>query len=362
MIDEEIIFIIVGFFLFLVAIGFGIGYLIRRVWLKKRSLIDREWYLQLAFSKEDAVGQWLFVLAWFFLMITLTAIKRQLSFDIDWTMILLFGITVGIVVAYYYRLLYLLILSALAVFAWLPSQFAQWMESVKVADISILSGLALLTLLFYSLGRCHLIDVKFKRVSTAFIIIGLLPLTLIMFILSTKSGLEMLDDLTGGKIVFASWRITLVLGVLLASVLTAIVYSSGKKLMNNFEAILVLALAVFFSILVFFPDLDLLSYNEYSYRTGMTATGGVWASILNLLAFGEILTVIFIGYTRREIWMINLGALFLLIMVLIKYFDWFFSFLDKSIFFIGAGILLLVVGFFMEKGRRYMLSNIQKPV
>ena len=37
-------------------------------------------------------------------------------------------------------------------------------------------------------------------------------------------------------------------------------------------------------------------------------------------------------------------------------FDWFFTFFDKSIFFISAGIILFIVGWFMEKGRKYMLS------
>jgi len=67
-----------------------------------------------------------------------------------------------------------------------------------------------------------------------------------------------------------------------------------------------------------------------------------------------------LGYLKRENWLINLGAFFIFILIFVKYFDWFFAFLDKSIFFISAGILLFVVGWFMEKGRRYLLSTIKK--
>jgi len=47
-------------------------------------------------------------------------------------------------------------------------------------------------------------------------------------------------------------------------------------------------------------------------------------------------------------------------LIFVKYFDWFFTFLDKSVFFISAGVLLFVVGWLMEKGRRYMLAEIEE--
>ena len=67
------------------------------------------------------------------------------------------------------------------------------------------------------------------------------------------------------------------------------------------------------------------------------------------------------GYVKKEKWLINLGAAFLFMLIIVKYFDWFFTFLDKSIFFIGAGILLFIVGWLMEKGRRNILQNISTP-
>ena len=67
-----------------------------------------------------------------------------------------------------------------------------------------------------------------------------------------------------------------------------------------------------------------------------------------------------LGYKLHEIWKINLGILGLFVFVLIKYFDWFFSFMEKSLFFITAGIIVLGIGFFMEKGRRYMISQLEE--
>ena len=78
------------------------------------------------------------------------------------------------------------------------------------------------------------------------------------------------------------------------------------------------------------------------------------------MLFSEIVGIIFLGYFNNKNFFINLGIVFMSILIFVKYFDWFFAFLDKSIFFIGAGTLLFVVGWFMEKGRRYMLSAIKK--
>ena len=49
-------------------------------------------------------------------------------------------------------------------------------------------------------------------------------------------------------------------------------------------------------------------------------------------------------------------------LVIIKYFDWFFEFIDKSIFFLGAGELMLALGWSMEKGRKYIITNVKKNV
>jgi uncharacterized membrane protein len=44
----------------------------------------------------------------------------------------------------------------------------------------------------------------------------------------------------------------------------------------------------------------------------------------------------------------------------VKYFDWFFKFMDKSVFFIVAGIMLFAIGWAMERGRRYLAQTISR--
>jgi len=134
--------------------------------------------------------------------------------------------------------------------------------------------------------------------------------------------------------------------------------------MSSFELFAVFALALFFGITALLPEQNMFvqttrSYNLYYSGNELSSTGVLWAITYNFAIFFELLGLIITGYLRRETWLINFGALFLFLLIIVKYFDWFFTFLDKSIFFIGAGILLFVVGWFMEKGRRYMISNIK---
>jgi len=46
------------------------------------------------------------------------------------------------------------------------------------------------------------------------------------------------------------------------------------------------------------------------------------------------------------------------IFAIFQYFNY-FKFLNKSLFFLGGGILLFVLGYFMEKGRRKYIEKIK---
>ena len=134
--------------------------------------------------------------------------------------------------------------------------------------------------------------------------------------------------------------------------------------MSPYEFLAVLLLTLLFGVSALLPQQSMFlqagsSYNFYSGGQELSSNGVLWAIIFNFAVFFELLGLIFSGYLRRETWLINLSAFFLFLLIIVKYFDWFFTFLDKSIFFISAGILLFVVGWFMERGRRYMISNIK---
>jgi len=96
--------------------------------------------------------------------------------------------------------------------------------------------------------------------------------------------------------------------------------------------------------------------------TVLTSTGFVWAIVFNVLSFISLLSLILLGYRYRSIWLINTGTALLFLLIIIKYFDWFFSYLNKTVFFMISGLILLAVGYAMEKGRIYLLQKITKRI
>ncbi|MDP3947320.1 MAG: hypothetical protein Q8Q41_01355 [bacterium] len=325
---------------------------------------DKEWYLRFALSKEDAVSQFFILLSIFFLGVTLLAFNRDLGVPFSWRTILFVTSALGLISAYYLKALYSLAFGLIGITAWWSAQAAEWIQGKDIKSSAIFAGLAFMALLFYSLGHFHEREMKWKRFALVYLFLGIISITGILFFLSTKPGLSVLGDMTKGASFFGSWQITLSLFIFLAALAGVAFYTMAKKLMSPFEFLAVFLLALLFGAIILLPQQSVFlqaggSYNFYPGGQELSSSGVLWASIFNLVLFFELLGLIFSGYSRRETWLINLGALFLFLLIIAKYFDWFFTFLDKSIFFIGAGVLLLAVGWFMERGRRYMISNIK---
>lgn len=325
---------------------------------------DKEWYLQLALSKEDAVSQFFLLLSVFFLGVTLLAFNKDLGDPFSWRTILFITSALSLVSAYYLKALYLLASGLIAITAWWGAQAEEWIQGKDITSSAIFVGLAFVALLFYSLGHLHEREMKWKRFALVYLFLGIISITGDLFFFSSRPGLSVLGEMTKGVSFFGSWQITLSLYIFLVSLVGVALYTIAKKLVSPFEFLAVLLLTFLFGVIALLPqqNMFLQAGNSYSFYSGgqeLSSSGVLWAVIFNFAVFFELLGLIFSGYLRRETWLINLGALFLFLLIIVKYFDWFFTFLDKSIFFIGAGILLFAVGWFMEKGRRMMISNIK---
>jgi len=358
------IFYILSFLFWPVVIIGLIIFFARRGKKRTHPARDKEWYLQFAFSKEDAVSQFFILLSIFFLGVTLLAFNRDLGDPFSWRTILFITSVLGLFIAYYLKTLYTLAFSLIGITAWWGAQAAEWIQGKNIKTSVILAGMAFITLLFYLLGHLHEKEMKWKRFALMYLILGIIPITGILFFLSTKSGLSFLGDMTKGVSFFSSWQITFSLFIFLAALAGVVIYTVAKKIISPFEFIAVMLIALLFGVIALLPQQSLFIHtgnfhNFYSGSSELSGIGILWAFILNLVIFFQLLGLIFSGYLRQETWLINLGAIFLFLLIIVKYFDWFFTFFDKSIFFIGAGILLFVVGWFMERGRKYMISNIK---
>lgn len=330
----------------------------------KKGVKEKDWYLQLSLSKEDAVSQFFFLFSVFFLGVTLLAFNKDLGEPLSWRTILLLVSVIGLVIAYYFKVIYTLAVSLMGLAGWWSAQVVEWSQGKDIKGAALFTGLLFIVTVFYLLGRAHEKEVKFKRVSMVYSILGLIPITGALFLLSTKSGLGILEEITKGASFFSSWEITLSLFVFLIFLIGILVYTLSENLVFKFEAVAIGFLVVLFCIIALLPEQTMFLQQKGYYGVyrdaELSSSGILWAIFFNILIFLELVGIIFLGYLKRENWLINLGVFFIFILIFVKYFDWFFTFLDKSIFFIGAGILLFVVGWFMEKGRRYLLSTIKK--
>lgn len=341
-----------------------IFYFARRRGSKSNTSVNNNSYLQLALSKEDTVSQWFLLLSIFFLGATLLTLNRDFGDPLSWRTIIFLTSAVGLIITYYFKVISTLMFSLIGLTIWWCSQAMQWIQDKDIQTSSILAGLTFIALLFYLLGNYHEKELKYKRFALVYLILGIISITGLLFIFSSKPGLGMLAEMTKGAPFFGSWELTTSLLIFFISLAGLTLYLASKKMILLAEAAAVFVLAILFGVTAFLSQQPIFiqssNYlNYYSSSGELSANGILWAIIFNFAVFFELLGLILSGYQRREEWLINIGTFFLFILIIVKYFDWFFTFLDKSLFFIGAGILLFAVGWFMEKSRRYMIGNIK---
>lgn len=359
MISFFIIPIIIGLAIIVGLVSF-ISYLIRRK--KHKSGNFEKSPFVAALSKEDAVSQSLFLLAVFFLGTTFFALNRDFGSFLQWQTILLLAIIPAILLSYYYKLIYVLIFSLVGFCVWWAAAYSQWgSDGGKMGYSALFAGLFILAAFYYCFGTIHETRDKYKRFALVYMILGIFLSVGLLFFFSSKPGLEVLEDASSGEFFWASWRATTSLFVFMIFLVASILYAIKNNVMGN-EAVAVIALVLLFGMVAFVPHQQFfIRGSSYSlYGRSLSSAGIFWAVIFNIALFGQILGLIFLGYYKKTEWMVNMGAVFMVGLVIVKYFDWFFTFLNKSIFFIGAGVLLFGLGWLMERSRRRMISEIRQ--
>ena len=342
-------------------------FVIMAVVRRKRRRGGRKGGTELAVSREDAVSETFLLLSLFFLGVTLLSLNRDIGSPISFQTILLLTSIVGLALAYKLKIVYTLAISTMGTFIWFVLKMVEWTREQEVNTSGIITGIALVGLFLYLLGRFHEKVLKKIRFSSVYLVFGIIMVTFLLFILSSRLGLGMLEDTTGAGSIFKSWQVTTSLLIVLLIELGAAFFTAVRKIISAKELVAVIIFTVLFATIALLPEQDLLISGGFDFDTGAyesgsyTSSGVFWAVLFNILIFFHVLGLVFLGYVKREKWLINLGAAFLFMLIIVKYFDWFFTFLDKSIFFIGAGILLFFVGWLMEKGRRNILQNISTP-
>ena len=347
--DIEILIIIA----IIIALGViaGFGMLAWRIF--RRKTMSSSSNFKISFSSEETLSQLFFLLFVFFLAITAMSFSRNLGNVTEWPLIILLSSFVSVFLSYRFKGILLLPIGLIGLFSWWFFKASEWtilenpMEAVDadIKDLSLFSLPLLFCLFLYIVGLIQGQNRKFERYAAVYNVLPVIAITAALFFVSTKFGIEALQEMTVGADIFNSWQLFLsyVFGGVIFAV--GIFYSLGKNIAKPIEGAALFIYGAVFGLSVFLPDVSDGEQDLYL------------AAFLNIFLLIHLVALLFAGYLKKKDWFINLGSLSLFVFIIVKYFDWAFDFLDKSVFFISAGILLLVLGWFMEKGRRYMLSS-----
>lgn len=83
-----------------------------------------------------------------------------------------------------------------------------------------------------------------------------------------------------------------------------------------------------------------------------------FSSVFSNLAFAALLVgMIAVGMRTNRPGLVNTAMVFVVLDIVARYFDFFFSMLDRSLFFVMGGVVLMVAGAIVEKNRRRMFHK-----
>lgn len=325
---------------------------------------DKDWYFRVALSREDFLSQWFWLMSLLFLGITISILNRDFDSPISYPTVVAIVTVIGLFSTYYLKSVYLLTASLIGMISWWISQSVLWLGSTQaeIQMTGVALGLIIFTTGWYLLAQLHERETKFLRFYLVYTIFALLFSFGIIFVFSTQEGLDNFGFATTGLSVFNSWPTSISLLILMIGLLGLLWYNLKQKLLGYTEFIVIIALIGLFTVISSIPQQNIFVETVGSdgyFNRALSDRGVFWAIVFNVLLLLETLAMIFLGYVKQRVWLINLGVFMLSLTVIVKYFDWFFTFLDKSIFFIGAGILFFVVGWFMEKGRRKIIAQVK---
>jgi uncharacterized membrane protein len=106
-----------------------------------------------------------------------------------------------------------------------------------------------------------------------------------------------------------------------------------------------------------FLGLLLVLISAFIFISGKSLAG--WAILFNVALFVEVIGIIFVGYYNKNTPLVYIGLGFFVLDFITRYFDYCWEFLDRALFFIIGGILLIVIGRFLEKARSKIIKSIK---
>lgn len=249
--------------------------------------------------------------------------------------------------AYLLRFKTILSLAIMALLVWLGMEASFWIPgfsfSMRPAFVTLycMAGLVL-----WMIGLMHRSTESLRMIAGPYVVLGL--------VLAFSGGYALTFDVFRNAV---GSRDLLIFYLPMTGIfLCAFIIHALTKPTERAWTAESLSLALIMAILLYLS----LSYAGFPHLCRAHGEGGVpfiMQSVANLIFAAGIIGIIFLGYTRKSIAYINIGLLFFVLLIIARYFDFFWKLLPRSLFFIAGGLILMLGGIILERKRRQILAS-----
>ena len=222
-------------------------------------------------------------------------------------------------------------LSSLLFFVWMGLFLAERISMLHFHFV--LAFFMIAGVLLFGIGGLHYLKEDYKNIARTYRIAGIQVTMFFVFLLTFAVP----SAVTEGWELSAIQTMPFVLVFAFAAIVLASNWFFNPSKSNTIflENVFPAGLLVLSLLFVFFPQ-------------------PIYFIIFNLLFAGIALTLLSVGYQREDIKLVNIGVGCMSLLIIVRYFDFFWDLFPRSMFFIVGGLILILGGISLEKKRRQL--------
>lgn len=267
------------------------------------------------------------------LLLGIWTISEQMSFaQMNWLLLPILAAAGAL--AYHLRAPESLLLGAGALAAWQTANVIHWIERLNEAGaIAVFSALALLGLVYFAVATWHEADEDLRPLAWPYQLAGML---------AGVGGLyaQTFRWMAQSTAAFPAqaWALVGLLGAAGVAGAALAVRRRGRPALPVTVAVVALAVVL-------------------PLTMAWLQTGTLRIVLFNTLMLGAVAGLVAQGYRQQSELLVNLALVAFVVQVISRYFDFFYSMMNRSLFFVVGGLILLAGGFLLERARRLLFGD-----
>ena len=222
-----------------------------------------------------------------------------------------------------------------------------WLAEVYDADAVILASALYLALavLLYAIGKAKSLFDGWEPAGGLFRAIGLIVGFGALYLLTFHDLIEEAGRIEGAD--YRYWSLTYAVSVVAVAILVALEWRRVRRGRGTLVEPLEIATVIL-----------LLTASHVLARVPV-GWEPLYTIVINALFALSALGLMVSGYLQGREGRVNLALALIALFVISRYFEYSTTLFDRSLVFVGAGVILLAGGFALERGRRRMLASMR---